>query len=100
MNTDNTKEVPSIYSEPEGTVVSFGFRVQRADVPKETNFETNVLSLIRQATFAETFIAKSAGRELTFKPAVVDIQANYADVKIDGVLGAFLTEDIAFEEVE
>jgi len=84
MNIDN------IYEQEVGSPVNLKFRIQHSDIPKDTDHDTSISSLIKQVIFAETYLAKSNGRELSFKPAILKPKKRYTDVAIEGTLGEFL----------
>lgn len=83
----------SLYEECEGFEVHLGFRVQHKDLSPDTDRDTAILSLIKQVTFSEEFIAKTNGRELHFKPAIIKPGDTSTEVLIDGVLGGFIEQN-------
>ena len=85
-------ENDNVYTLPSGSPVHLRFKIQHSHIPKDTDLDTAIALLVKQAVFSEIQIAKSNGRELEFKPAIFNKKKKHTEIAIEGTIGRFINE--------
>lgn len=87
---NNKSDNVPVYEQPEGTVVNFGFRLQKSSIPTGHSFKKELASIIAQTVFCETTFANQAGRDVSFDKPKITNKKEYSDVIVEGRLGGWI----------
>lgn len=79
----------NVYQLPEGSDVSYGFRIVYKQLPKGTNIDEAIEFAVAQTKRLESAAANLSGREVIFGQHLIKKLKKSAEVVVQGKLGGY-----------
>lgn len=82
-------EETNVYQLPEGSDVSYGFRIKYKSLPKGTDVDEAIEFAVAQTKRLESAAANLSGREVQFTSHIINKKKTYAEILVKGKLGGY-----------
>lgn len=82
----------SVYQLPEGSEVSYGFRIKYKSLPKGAKMDEVVEFAVAQTKRLESAAANLSGREVEFTSHIISKKRTFVEVFVKGVLGGYVAK--------